>query len=129
MNEIDTQKLTAENVTTADLTKIKPLYEQFNMVQKQLRESVKDPELLKKEGSDEEDSSNTFKRREIEDFVDTSTKFKTSVIAFIDRVEKNEKIDAFKLEHKFPMYNEAGSPEQLNKLISELVKDYNQSNR
>ena len=129
MNEIDTQKLTAENVTTADLTKIKPLYEQFNMVQKQLRESVKDPELLKKEGSDEEDSSNTFKRREIEDFVDTSTEFKTSVIAFIDRVEKNEKIDAFKLEHKFPMYNEAGSPEQLNKLISEMVKDYNQSNR
>ena len=61
--------------------------------------------------------------------MDTSTKFKTSVIAFIDRVVKNEKIDAFKLEHKFPMYNEAGSPEQLNKLISELVKDYNQSNR
>ena len=129
MNEIDIQKLTAANVTTADLTKIKPLYEKFNEVQKQLRESVKDPALMKKEGYDDSNPTNSFNIHEIEDFVDTSTKFKTSVIAFIDRVEKNEKIDAFRLEHKFPMDNEAGSPEQLYKLRSEMVQKYNQTTR
>ena len=129
MNEIDIQKLTAANVTTADLTKIKPLYEKFNEVQKQLRESLKDPALMKKEGYDDSNPSNSFNVHEIEGFVDTSTKFKTSVIAFIDRVEKNEKVDAFRLENKFPMENEDGSPEQLDKLISEMVQKYNQTTK
>ena len=129
MYEIQTQKLTAANFTTADLTKIKPLYEQFNEVQKQLRESIKDPELMKKEGYDESKPGASFNINDVKGFVDTSTKFKTSMISFIERVEKKQGVDEFKLKHNFPMENEDGSPEQLNKLRDELIQKYNQTTR
>lgn len=129
MYEIQSQKLTAANFTTADLTKIKPLYEQFNEVQKQLRDSIKDPELMKKEGYDESKPGSSFDISKAKDFVDTSTKFKTSILFFIDRVEKKQVIDAFRLKHNFPMENEDGSPEQLNKLRDELIQKYNQTTR
>ena len=125
MYEIESQKLTAANLTTADLTQIKPLYDQFNEVQKQLRESIKDPELMKKEGYDESKLGNSSDISNLQNFVDTSTKFKTSIISFIDRVEKKQSIDEVRLKNKFSMENEDGSPEQLNELRGELIQKYN----
>jgi hypothetical protein len=119
MNIIAAQKLNATNVLSADLSKIKPLYDEFNKVQKDLREKVQDEAQLKKEGF------NDFNKSSLTRYTDKTTEFKTGILDLIERVETKTPVDEFRLQHNFSMDREKGTPENLFRLRDEIISSYN----
>ena len=127
INEIDMQSLNAGNVTTGDLSKIKPLYDKLTEAQKNLREVAKDDKALEKEGYKGENMS-SLNKSNLDSFIRSTMEFKECAVELTERIEKKEKVDQFKLEHNMMLDREDGTPESLYRIYSELIKEYNRGN-
>lgn len=118
LTELETQKVSARNVTTTDLTKIKPLYEDLSLAQKALREASKVRKAPKNKDLINEHYS--------KEFVDTTAKFKACVVDLIERVETQKPLN----EAELRVINATpakGTPELLIELRKETIKEYNNS--
>ena len=120
LDELDKQKLNAANVTEGNAEKIKQLHEELGKALTELQNSVKDPQLLKKEG---------YKGGEVDAYMNRVLEFKGAVAALINRIENKVKVDEYRLKHNFPMENEEGTPEQLYNIYDDIIREYNRLNR
>lgn len=116
--ELENQKVSARNVTSTDLTKIKPLYEELNLAQKALKEASKVKKVPKNKDLINEHYSKGF--------VETTAKFKAAVVDLIERVETNKPLNAAELR-VINVTPAKGTPELLIDLRKESIKEYNHS--
>ena len=120
LNEVHNQKLNGANVTTADVAKLRPLYDKLSEAIAKSQELTKDQAAMEKEGYD----NSSF-----DSFLNQVIKFKGSTISLINRAEKQEKISESVLGTRSFLENEDGSPEQLSKIFNDVVNEYNSLNR
>jgi len=101
--------ISAINVLSTDLTKIKSLYQEFSEAQKSLR-----------------DTANNDKYKEqaktLGDYIEKTTEFKTAMIELIDRVEAKKALD--KSDLQFAAQRE-GTPEKLREIHDKAIIVYN----
>ena len=113
MSELERQNISAANVISTDLTKIKPLYEEFAAAQKALRDTA---------------NSNKYKNEYIAtlstSFITDTTNFKTEMIELIERVEAKKALSESELDRP---ESTSGTPEKLYKIRGEAIDDYNRS--
>lgn len=109
LDELNAEKISAANVLSTDLTKIKPLYEEYNQAQKALRDAVNN-------------AKDKDKLRNIDDYVRKTTEFKLEVINLIDRVENKKTLDNFYLRNP---ENARGTPEKLADIQQSATNSYN----
>ncbi|MCO6564008.1 MAG: DUF3829 domain-containing protein [Apibacter sp.] len=109
VDEIQAQTRNAHNISSMDLTKIKPLYEEFNKAQKTLREAFQNEGMLKKENY--KDHRKTL----LSYYINKTTEFKSEIIDFIKRVETATPIKKSELE-------------KLVKMRESVIFEYNNMN-
>lgn len=117
MNELDRQNISASNVLSTDLSKIKPLYEEFSQAQKTLREII-DDKLSK-----DKDLANKYA---FANYAETTTEFKVAVIDLIERVETKKPVSQAELHIGYAIPSK-GTPEQLEKVREKAIDSYNRS--
>lgn len=120
MSEISNQKLHAGNVTKADISKIKPLYDTLNENLTLLQNLSKDDAAMEKEG---------YKKESLKSFLNKTLKFKGSVISLIDRVENKKPVNEFNVKNRVALEHTSGTPEEVRKLFNEIIDAYNRLNR
>ena len=109
LDELNAEKISAANVLSTDLTKIKPLYEEYNQAQKALRDAVNN-------------AKNKDELENVERYVEKTTEFKLEVINLIDRVENKKTLDNFYLRNP---ENARGTPEKLADIQQSATNSYN----
>ncbi len=116
LDEIHNQKLYADNVTTGKTDKFKASLAELTKVLEELQKVSKDSNQLKKEG---------YRDGELDSFIREAIEYKGATAELINRIEKQVKVDAYYLENRTFLYNQEGTPEKVEKLFSELVREYN----
>lgn len=109
LDELNAEKISAANVLSTDLTKIKPLYEEYNQAQKALRDAVNN-------------AKNKDELENVERYVEKTTEFKLEVINLIDRVENKKTLS--NSEVRYPR-NVDGTPEKLADIQQSATSRYN----
>ena len=111
MAELERQNISAANIISTDLTKIKPLYEEFAAAQKALRDTA---------------NSNKYKNETIvilsNEFIGRTTDFKTEMIELIERVEAKKALSESELERP---ESTRGTPEKLHNTRGSAIDAYN----
>ena len=113
MAELERQNISAANVISTDLTKIKPLYEEFAAAQKALRDTANSSKYKDK----------TIVRLSVS-FITETTNFKTEMIELIERVEAKKALRESELESP---ESTSGTPEKLYKIRGSAIDDYNRN--
>ena len=113
MAELERQNISAANVISTDLTKIKPLYEEFAAAQKALRDTANSSKY----------KDQTIVRLSVS-FISETTNFKTEMIELIERVEAKKALRESELESP---ESTSGTPEKLYKIRGSAIDDYNRN--
>ena len=116
LDEIQREKISAENLTDADLAKFKELEAKMTASMDKLKNSAENQEMLKKEHYHSSDFTS---------FLLYTERFKETVAKFINRVENKEKLDPKLLQNNPSLKNESGTPENVFHEYNELIKEYN----
>ena len=111
IDEFIQNDISAINVLSTDLTKIKSLYQEFSEAQKSLR-----------------DTANNDKYKEqaktLGDYIEKTTEFKTAMIELIDRVEAKKALDKSDLQCAG---QREGTSEKLREIQDKAIIAYNRS--
>ena len=116
LDEIEREKLSAENVTNADLAKFKELEAKMTASLDKLKNSFENKSILKKEN---------YHTSDFTSFLLYTERFKESTAKFISRIEKKENIEAKLLQNNPSLKNEPGTPENIFYEYNELIREYN----
>ena len=116
LDEIQREKISAENLTDADLAKFKELEAKMTASMDKLKNSAENQEMLKKEHYHSSDFTS---------FILYTERFKEAMTKFISRVENKEKLDSKLLQNNPSLKNESGTPENVFHEYNELIKEYN----
>ena len=116
LDEIQREKISAKNLTDADLAKFKELEAKMTASMDKLKNSAENQEMLKKEHYHSSDFTS---------FLLYTERFKETVAKFINRVENKEKLDPKLLQNNPSLKNESGTPENVFHEYNELIKEYN----
>ena len=116
LDEIEREKLSAENVTNADLAKFKELEIKMTASLDKLKNSFENKSILKKEN---------YHTSDFTSFLLYTERFKESTAKFISRIEKKENIEAKLLQNNPSLKNEPGTPENIFYEYNELIREYN----
>ena len=116
LDEIQREKISAENLTDADLAKFKELEAKMTASMDKLKNSAENQEMLKKEHYHSSDFTS---------FLLYTERFKEAMAKFISRVENKEKLDPKLLQNNPSLKNESGTPENIFYEYNELIKEYN----
>ena len=116
LDEIQKEKISAENFTNADLSKFKELERKMTDSLDKLKNSSENKDMLKKENYHSSDFTS---------FILYTPRFREAVKKFINRVEKKEGVDPKLLENNPSLKNEPGTPENIFYEYNELIKEYN----
>ena len=116
LDEIQKEKISAENFTNADLSKFKELERKMTDSLDKLKNSSENKDMLKKENYHSSDFTS---------FILYTSRFKETVKKFISRIEKKEGVDPKLLQNNPSLKNEPGTPENIFYEYNELIKEYN----
>ena len=116
LDEIQKEKISAENFTNADLSKFKELERKMTDSLDKLKNSSENKNMLKKEN---------YHNSDFTSFILYTSRFKETVKKFISRIEKKEGVDPKLLENNPSLKNEPGTPENIFYEYNELIKEYN----
>ena len=116
LDEIQKEKISAENFTNADLSKFKELERKMTDSLDKLKNSSENKDMLKKENYHSSDFTS---------FILYTPRFKETVKKFISRIEKKEGVDPKLLQNNPSLKNEPGTPENIFYEYNELIREYN----
>ena len=116
LDEIQKEKISAENFTNADLSKFKELERKMTDSLDKLKNSSENKDMLKKENYHSSDFTS---------FILYTSRFKETVKKFISRIEKKEGVDPKLLQNNPSLKNEPGTPENIFYEYNELIREYN----
>ena len=115
LDEIQKEKISAENFTNADLSKFKELERKMTDSLDKLKNSSENKDMLKKENYHSSDFTS---------FILYTPRFKETVKKFISRIEKKEGVDPKLLQNNPSLKNEPGTPENIFYEYNELIREY-----
>ena len=116
LDEIQKEKISAENFTNADLSKFKELERKMTDSLDKLKNSSENKNMLKKEN---------YHNSDFTSFILYTSRFKETVKKFISRIEKKEGVDPKLLQNNPSLKNEPGTPENIFYEYNELIREYN----
>ena len=111
IDEFIQNDISAINVLSTDLTKIKPLYQEFSEAQKTLRDTANNDKYKEQAKS-------------LGDYIEKTTEFKTAMIELIDRIEAKKALD--KSDMQFAAQRE-GTPEKLREIHNKAIDAFNRN--